>query len=563
MRVGHEGLAQAPASPDADAGAKLAGRGQAVWSGIRRRLTAEHGLVLLLGLLVLAVHDVGYLLGLSFWNDEAWVAVTTRFPLSMLPSTTSSTPVGWTFLMRWITVHQEQTGRLLALAFCGAAVVAGYWLARRLDWPSRAASLAAGLAAGLGVLLVPAMLVRDDLKQYTADAFMALLALAVISRLERQWSRLGLAALSVTIWGGMLLSHAVAFVGVAIFLALGTVQVARRNWRRLIEVALTGAFTVALMLAVYETFDARAVRPRLTNSPMWVPFYLPRKGLHAMVSFVTNRFGDMHAYFGLGPAWLAIPLVIAGLITITRLGRPATALAVVVLWPEMLAASALHKYPFLDLRTSTFLFAITVVVAAVGLVGIGVLVRSRLAAVSAAWRPALGMATAAVVLAGAAGFAFGAWPYVRSHNIPNEKLRRQVLYVAAHASPSDVILVNMNSNWGFAYYWPTGEPALRPTPALLQGREAYFPGQPRIVIARNRDLAGVEAVLAQALGRARQHSCVRVWLIRAHVVASERTAWQVTLRQRGLSPVPVGHSGLSYIRAGMTCGPAAPKAAGG
>ena len=66
-------------------------------------------------------------------------------------------------------------------------------------------------------------------------------------------------------------------------------------------------------------------------------------------------------------------LVVAGLITISRLGRPATAVAAAALWPEMLALSALRHYPFLDERTSTFLFAVTAVVAAIGVGGLGAL----------------------------------------------------------------------------------------------------------------------------------------------------------------------------------------------
>ena len=58
-------------------------------------------------------------------------------------------------------------------------MVVAYWFARRLDWPRPAASLCAGLLAGIGMLLVPAMLIRDDLKQYTADAFFAVVALAM------------------------------------------------------------------------------------------------------------------------------------------------------------------------------------------------------------------------------------------------------------------------------------------------------------------------------------------------------------------------------------------------
>jgi len=493
--------------------------------------------VLLLGLLVLVVHDVGYLLRQPFWNDEAWVAATTRFPLSQLPATTSSTPIGWSVLLRLLTVRGEQTSRLLPLAFAGAAVVIAYWFGRALGWPRREVSVAAGLLAGTAVLLVPAMLVRDDLKQYTADACMALLVLALTSRLERGWSRPGLVALSVAVWGGMLFSDAPAFAGVAAFGAVCVIQLAQRAWRRLAEVAAVGAATAVLMLGVYEGFDARATVPGLTA--YWSNFYLPvGKGLHADLRFVHAHVSAVIAYFGLGPVWLALPLVLAGLVTIFRLGRPATALTAVVLWPEMLAVSAAKKYPFLDLRTSTFLIAVTVAVAAIGVAGVCSLLRPWFRGTLAA-----GLAALAV-----AGFVIGAQPYVRSHNIPNEDVRDQARYVAAHAARGDVIVVNLNSNWGFAYYWPTGVPGHRADPAVLQGYEAYFPDQPDIVVARTRDSAGVDAALSQAL--ARQHACGRIWLVRTHLTTAELRSWTTALRQQKLTATPVGHDGLSVINTG-------------
>ena len=187
MRVDDDALASDPAAAPVKPG--VARRALARMRSVIRGRGWEHLAVLLLGLLVLVVHDVGYLLGQSFWTDEAWVAVTTRFPLSQLPATTSSTPIGWSALLRVFTASGAQALRLLPLAFAGAAVVIAYWFARRIGWRWGAASVVAGLLAGVGVLLVPAMLVRDDLKQYTADACMALLALALISRLEREWSR--------------------------------------------------------------------------------------------------------------------------------------------------------------------------------------------------------------------------------------------------------------------------------------------------------------------------------------------------------------------------------------
>ncbi|MGP7996727.1 MAG: hypothetical protein ACLPKI_05255, partial [Streptosporangiaceae bacterium] len=131
----------------AQSSAAAAGLRARVRQAVRWRRTGEHLAALALGLLVLVVHDVGYLLNLPFWNDEAWVAVTTRFPLSQLPAATSSTPIGWSVLMRLLTVRGEQTSRLLPLAFAGAAVVIAYWFGRELGWPRREASVAAGLLA--------------------------------------------------------------------------------------------------------------------------------------------------------------------------------------------------------------------------------------------------------------------------------------------------------------------------------------------------------------------------------------------------------------------------------
>jgi hypothetical protein len=515
-----------------------------------RRFTPEHLLVLVLSLGVLVVHDVGYMLSQPFWNDEAWVAVTTRFPLSQLPETTSSTPIGWSFLVRIFTIGASESSRIVPLAFAGLAVAAAYWLARGLGWRGRTEQVAAGVLAGLAVLLAPAMLLRDDLKQYTADAFMALLILVLTSRLERSWSRRGLAALSVAVWGGMLISDVAAFTGVAAIGALFVVQLARRAWGRLAEVAVAGGVTAVLMLGVYEAFDARAA-DALGASTYWDGYYVPLgHGLHASWTFITKMLGHLRVDFGLGPAWLALPLVIVGLVTIFRLGRPATALAVLVLLPEMIVVSAVKVYPFGDLRTSTWLIAVTVAVAAIGVGGICALARQWLRDGATAWAVALMIAAAAV-----AGFSAAAAPYVRGHTIPNEDVRDQADYVAKHAAADDVILVNLNSNWGFAYYWPYGQPARRLTDVVRQGYEAYFPDQPRIVVAPNRDLAGVTVALQEALSRVRPGSCARIWLIRSHVIPAEAAAWKIALAAAHLTPVVVGNHGLTVLQpGGRACG---------
>jgi hypothetical protein len=510
-------------------------------AAIRRRLTLEHLLALLLGLLVLVVHNVPYILTTSFWTDESWVVITTRFPLSQLRALVDSTPIGWAALLRVVSVPGTESGRLMPLAFAGAAVVVAYWFGRQLGWRHREAAIAAGVLAAAGALLVPAMLVRNDLKQYTADACMSLLALALTSRLEREWSRPRLAVLSVAVWGGMLFSDAVAFIGAGAFAAICLVELARRAWRRFAEAAGVGVVTAILMAVVYKAFYASAVTAGLVYSPHFRYYYLPvRQGLHACLEFITSSFTAVHNIFGLGPAWLAVPLFVAGIITVFRLGRPATAITLAVLFPEMLAISAVHKYPFLDLRTNTFLFTITAVVAAIGVVG-----------VCSALRPLLkrwtAVAVAVISVAALTGFAFNNASYVRIHSIPAEDEKAQTLYVAGHARPDDVILVNLSSNWGFAYYWPYGQPARRKDLNVDQGYEAYFPSQPRIVVAFNRSHAAVAAALSQALVQSRQRSCSPIWLIRTHVSGAENKAWSAALQKDGLTAKPVGVTGLTTI----------------
>lgn len=502
---------------------------------------------------MLVVHDVGYLLRQPYWTDEAWVAVTTRFPVAQLPSLTASTPIGWSFLLRLVSLGPGQSGRILPLAFAAVAVVPGYVLARRLNWPGTRTAVAAGLLAAVAVLLVPAMLIRDDLKQYTADACLALVILAATARLERRWSVGALASLSVAIWAGMLVSHTAAFTGAAALVAVCLVQLARRRWRRLTEAAVTTAGTAVLGAVVYETFDARAFRPGL--SAYWRAYYVPvHEGLGTSVSFVISRFEYVHSRLGLGPPWLAVLLLVIGLVTIARLGRPATALAAALLWPEMITVAALGKYPFLDVRTSTFLTTLTTVVAAIGVAGCCAAVRS--------WLRGGRLATGAAGVIGAAAlaaFVVQAVPFARGQPIPAESIRQQAQYLAAHAGRGDPIVVAETASWGFAYYWPDGSPAGAVDPANLQGYVPVFPDQRRIIVVRDRTTPAVRAALLSALTRIAPGACGQIWLVRPRFRPAEAAMWRTALASLNLSP-QASRYGLAVAVAGpRSCGaPARP-----
>ncbi|HUN36370.1 MAG TPA: hypothetical protein VMU95_30605 [Trebonia sp.] len=506
---------------------------------IRPRPTLEHLLVAVLALMVLAVHDVGYIFSQPYWTDEDWVALTTKFPLSALPATTNSTPIGWSVLIRFFTVSGTQSARIVPLAFAGLAVVVAYWFGRRLDWARREVAIGAGVLAGIAMLLVPAMLIRDDLKQYTTDAFFAMLVLAVTSRLERGWSRRVLVTLSVVTWGGMLFSDAVAFMGAAAFGAVCLVQLVRRAWRRLAEAAITGVITAVLILAVYKAFDARAVTKSLTFSPHFASYYPPRRHLHALVHFVIQHLQGEETHFGLGPLWLVVLLFVLGVVTIFLVGRPITAVLLAILWPEMLLISALHLFPFVDARTSTFLFATTAVVAAIGVAGVCSLLLPYLKGTLAA-----GLAVVAV-----AGFVVAGMPFERGHYIPSEDTKAITLYLADHVPASDTIVLAQDSNFGFAYYWRTGQPSRVPDDTIIQLYEADFPSQPRIVVATTRTAAGVDAAMNQALAQSRAHGCAPMYLVRTHLTAIEEAAYNSWLDQHHLRPVAAGPglAGLSFV----------------
>jgi hypothetical protein len=512
-------------------------------SGRRGLLPFEYCLVTAACLVVLVLHDVTYLLRQPYWTDEAWVAVTTRFPIYRLPAVTSSTPIGWAFLLRLVSFGPGQNGRLLPLAFAGLAVVPAYLLGRRLNWRDTGTAVVAGSLAAAAVLLVPAMLIRDDLKQYTADACMTLVVLAATSRLERQWSRRGLALVAAAACGGMLVSDAAALAGAAALSSVCLIELIGRRWRRLAESAVAAAVTSLAGAGIYAAFDASAFGPAL--SAYWHAYYIPvHNGLGASVSFVAGRFEYVCHRLALGPAWLALLLLLAGLVTIARLGRPATAVAAAALWAEMLVLAALGKYPFLDVRTSTFLTAATAVIAAIGVAGGCALVRAWLRG------GRLGTTAAAVLAAAAlAAFVVQAVPFARGQPIPPDNIRQQARYVAARAGRADPVVVSSTSSWGFAYYWPQGRPASVANPANLQGYTPVFPAQHRILVARDRTAPAVGAALASALARIRPGTCGRIWLVRTRLKPAEAAIWRAELvrlrltaraERYGLAVVPVG-----------------------
>lgn len=477
------------------------------------------------------VHDLHYVLNAPYWVDEAWVAISDRFPLSQLPDTTSTTPIGWSVLVRLAGTPGSQRARLVPLAFGALTAAAAYWFAADLPWRDRWLSPLAGASAGFATLLAPSLLIRNDLKQYTADAFFGVVVLILLSRLEQSWSRRRLIGLAVVTVGGFLFSDAAAFVGMAALVAALVVAHGRGERARRAETVIVGGAALVALAVIYFVFVARSVVAGLTS--YWQGYYVPHSS--RAPDFVAQRTASALAHLGQGPAPLALALLLLGLVTLVRLGRPTVALALLVLWVEMIGLAVADKYPLLDVRTSTFVTVLGAVVAAVAIVQVGSLLPGR----------SVRLALVLCLLAGGL-YVNNVSSDIRSRLIPVEDVRTQARYVAAHRQPQDVVLVNLSSNWGFAYYWSLDEPGRRPSDVVTQNYIVDYPASARIVIASGRTLAPIESALSDAVARAKQaHG--RVWLVRTHLLDPEGQYWSRALAADHLGVVPVPGAGALTV----------------
>lgn len=473
-------------------------------------------------MLVLAVHRLGPILGNPFWLDEAWVALSTKMPVGNLPWATSSTPLGWTFLI-WLLPAHGQVMRLVPWLFLAGSVFAGYVFGRRLDWPNRAWAVLGGLAGAFGALLLPAQALRHDLKQYTADAAIAVLLMVLLAGLEAAYSRRRLIALGAVVVAGMFFSHTTALVGVAVLAAV--VFLHRRRWRVILMfVPAVGAG----MALVYFVVDGAARNNALND--YWAA-YFPTIG--QLPHYLLQRLGELRMYIGL-PWPLYVLLAVAGVVTVARYGRPVTAGALVLLPLIEVVLGVGRKYPLLDIRTSHFLLVTYAVVGGIGIVG-GL---SLLASVVPGRLLVAGTAVVTLV-------AFGAFAVVNRqvlvHPGPighDEDARAQVAYLAAHRKPGDTILVSFSGAFAFAYYWQADRPTIVRGGRLGLGWHVQYPAPDRIVVAPGTTRDEITAGFAEAR---RVAGDGMLWVVLSHARNNgEADSWNAVLAGQPVTTLSVG-----------------------
>ncbi|MEU8184843.1 hypothetical protein AB0B85_08410 [Micromonospora sp. NPDC049044] len=474
--------------------------------------------------LVAVVHDVKTMLTASYWLDEAWVALSVRLPLGDLPVTTASTPIGWTLLLR--LVPDADYLRVVPLAFLCLGVVAAYGLGRLLRWPTRWLGIVAGFVCAMAVLLLPAQQVRHDLKQYTADAAVTVALLALGAWTEQTWSRRRLGVVAAVAATGIFVSHVTAIATPAVFGGLLLVTALQRQWARLRDVVVAGLGAMTVIVAVYFGISARGNNDAMRE--FWVGSF---PTLTELPGYLSRQIDDLAPMLG-ASALVVGGLFIAGVVTLAWQGRPASAIAVLLLPVAVTTLGVGKFYPLLELRTSHFLLVATAAVAGLGVAGLAY----GMAALVARGVPRVPstVLTAAIcaVLLMIFGINNGRW-YRFDGNDPGfyftaigvTDIRSATEYVNSHRSSNDAIVMNDLAWYGFAYYSRSDKVKLVAPADNTVGWQVEMPTRSDVIVIPHHDIALIHAKIDEALALASQRGGGRVWLIRTHVMW-ETEDWQ-------------------------------------
>ncbi|HTU76174.1 MAG TPA: hypothetical protein VMG38_21865 [Trebonia sp.] len=498
----------------------------------------DYCLAIAAGLTVALVTNIHYLLSQPYWLDEAWVADSLRAPLGLVPRLSSSTPLAWTLTLRLVPLGGPQRARLVPLAFYGLAVATGYLLGREL----RLTRFTTGLLTAGAVLLSPAMLARGDLKQYTAEAFSAVLVWLLVARLENDWNRRRLAALALVTSVGCLLASTVVLTGCAALGCLGLECLVRGRRRRLAELTVATVAAVATFGVIYALVLKPRINPALAY--YWRPNYLPGNE-HGALSFLRVELHGLLGYLafvhqaGAGSVTVVAVLALWGAVALAMAGRLALAALLPVTLIAVIVASAARIYPFGDERTSTFWLVMVPVLMAIGIAAVIGWATGRIPRSGRVpgWLGGAAALAATAVLLGAWGQANSAWIGRPAATINTQNPYAQVSYVEAHWRPGDVILVNEEASYGFAFYYRTPASAYPAVANSANGFVPQYPSTPWIIVATDRDAPSITSVVAEAedlIAAEPAGHRGRIWVIRDHVAREEAGFWHNALAGSGL-----------------------------
>lgn len=494
---------------------------------------AEAVLVVIACVAVVALsHDIAYVLKAPYWLDEAWVAVSARLPVTDLLHVTSSTPPGWNLLQRAFVPFGDQVARLLPLAFIAGSGIVAYYASVELVRERTPLPRLVGSLAALSVMLVPAALARNDLKQYTCDGFVALavvLCAAIAARRDwPTWSLWMLAAVGIL---GFAISIPTVFLLAAVGLVWLITMLVTRDWKALLRGTAPFGTLIVVAGALYLGVYAPASNPALND--YWNPFY---PSLAELPTYLLTHLREVGPLLTFGRWWpTAIGVVVAVLMMAIR-WRSVIAYVPIALAVLVVGAGVAHRYPLLDARTSHFFFVTMTFFGAVGGVSLVLVACTAwLKRRALVWTIAVG-----ITVAGALVVSVAAAPEARAHTIPGEDARSQVRYVQAHAAPGDIILLNRYAGYAFGYYWTRDEPGWKPDSAFATDFQITYPASAGVVIATDDDPSWVTKAASEAAARG-----VRLWVVRTHMTPDARQAWDKAMP--GATSIPTGSEPLAVV----------------
>ena len=391
--------------------------------------------------LVALVFRLSDLAARDLWTDEAWVALAALKSSPAAALTAGATTPPFYLLTVWAAAKllggQEWALRSLSCAF-GLGTLAVLWLlARRLT--SRPVALLALAAVAVSPVLV---YYAKELKQYSGDAFFAVLVVYQAERLLASEGRRGWTALGLSGLVGLGFSHPLIFYLLAVGVVLSLKQPAARG-----RLAFLSGLWLLTFAAAYLLIFRRTVDPELVA--YFIQDYPDFSGLWPFIRWLGGA-GYRYCCYFLGE-WGVIwgpPLLLAGAYALWCGGR-GRVLAYFGL-PLLLTfgAAALHRYPFManhgGNRLMLFTAPLLYLVVAVG------------AGQALAWLWRGRGRWLAVALTGVVLISLHPWANFRENLHPEmnrEEISPLVARLEREIQPRDWVYVYYFAKWPFAYYF--------------------------------------------------------------------------------------------------------------
>ncbi len=333
--------------------------------------------------------------------------------------------------------------RSLSFIFGVGTVLLFWFTARRLATP--AASL-----LGLALVAVSPVMVyfSKELKQYSGDAFFAVLLVWLTERFLERPGHAGWLTLALAGFLALGFSHGTVFV-LPMLLAVVWLKTPRAEKLRVVGLGAFWGLTVAVF---YLIFYRRQVDPELVA--YWAGDFPDFSGLVPLVVWLGGALGRYFHYFFspfFAPTWgwlWGVVFTALGLLVLSREGSR----RLVLYWggPLLLtlAAASLHRYPFMGNYNGSRLLLFSApwlyLIAALGLTAVFAWLRRQ----PFRW---LAPALAALILATTQPLAL-----VQENLHPQanrQELKPLADYLQSHLRPGDRIYIYYHAIYPFKYYF--------------------------------------------------------------------------------------------------------------